>query len=122
MKSPDFSKADPVKWAKNTLRHKRERARNGFSFYDWVNFDEYLAWVIVGGLKMFRHHGSGHPSQLTLEQWNDILDEMIEGFEAYLFICSIDAVNEGEEGLNKKKETSDRALQLFVEYFPDLWD
>jgi hypothetical protein len=95
-------------------RHRRERADRGFSEYDWWNFNDYLAWVILGGLKKFRKKGNSFPAQFQSEhEWNLLLDEMINGFEYY---CSSDDINKLDDARWK------RAWELFHGYFASLWD
>jgi hypothetical protein len=98
--------------------HRAERATNGFSKYDWWSFDTYLAWVIAGGLKKFRTEGHGYPADVTEQEWNILLDVMIEGFEGWLEKFETKTLDEEEE-LRKKLNV---ALDIFRVYFVSLWD
>lgn len=111
---------DPTSFVKaeEMYKHRSHRAVNGFSTYDWWNFDGYLAFVIAGGLKKFRNEGSGYPADLTIEQWNTLLDIMIEGFEGWQNKFVVDTFEEEKE-LARELGV---ALDIFKAYFTSLWD
>src|SRR4051794_38000959 len=77
---------DPIFWINkmdayaDPAKHALERASNGFSTYDWWNFDEYIAWVNVQALTKFRDESNGRPAGLTEDEWREILNLMIDGF------------------------------------------
>lgn len=122
---------DPTNWIKkkshnaDPRKHARQRAKRGFSDYDWWNFNDYLSFVIIGGLEKFKT-GSGYPANLSgPDEWVEILDKMIDGFKAHQVWTSLDTwdmkqpLAEWEEPYKAKwKEGSD----LFIEYYGSLWD
>lgn len=127
---------DPSKWLyspdkpgilgdKDIDQHKNERIQNGFSVFDWLNFNAYLSWVIHQGLLKFRKEGNGYPAHLTEETWNFMLDEMIDGFEAFYELESMDTWNtevsydEWAEPLLARWKVG---KQLFIDNFENLWD
>lgn len=76
---------DPGSWVNaddDLARHHRERAENGFSFFDWINLHCHFSWVIVNSLKMMIERGAGTPACYSEEEWHGILREIIDGFEA----------------------------------------
>jgi len=85
----------------------------GWSDRDLMSFDGHLAKVILPRLKRFKEVTIGHPSDLTEEQWDNILDKMISSFEFHSkedrFIVRADwkDYNEG--------------LELFAKYYTSLW-
>lgn len=103
-------------------RHESERKNQGFSEYDWWNFNNYIAWVNINALEKFKT-GAGHPVTdecQSMEDWIAILDKMINGFKAYLDY-------EVTEDLTAKKwedtkKTMDEGLGLYAQYFSALWD
>lgn len=105
---------DPITWAENKKKHRRQRAKRGFSVYDWWNFDTYLSWVMINALEKFRDDGVGHPANLTENEWTTILNVMIDGFEALILLET-----EEDEELLRRGEI---ALDLFRIYYRDLWD
>ena len=129
---------DPTHWVykdntHDSAKHESERAKNGFSVYDWINFSDYLAWVIVQALKKFRDEGAGFPAILGndtntgMDEWKSILNEMITGFEAHLAMESSSHLDYASwddylEGIKHQHALRDRALDLFKEYYGNLWD
>lgn len=101
-------------------RHEQERAKNGFSVFDWWNFNSYLDWVIIQGLEKFKN-GSGFPvfgGVKTMDDWRSVLDKMIEGFKAHDRLAN---------DWNKKTMEADKAAweegsALFIKYYSSLWD
>lgn len=89
-----------------------QRGKRGYADKDIWDFDYYLAEVISGGLKILLENHTAYPGELTPEEWDKILAEMIEGFENRLV--------EEEKDFDKSK--LDKALELFKKYFLCLWD
>lgn len=124
---------DPSKWVYkpenfkyNIALHEDQRINNGFSDYDAFNGDNYLAWVIVGICKNLKN-GHGFPAELGNDGWDEwmsILDEMIEGFEAHNqeYWIAGDTLENNRALMARQKAKTDRALELFKEYFGSLWD
>lgn len=123
---------DPSKWvyepknARHISMHEDERINRGFSVFDSWNGDNYLAWVIVGICKNLKN-GYGFPAELGSDGWDEwmsILDEMIEGFESYNEDPWVlgDPVEANRARLDEQRAKTDRALELFKEYFGSLWD
>lgn len=81
-------------------RNRREDA--------WDFRDSFPRWV-VPRLEYFVGDLFSHPKELTMEEWRDVLNEMIEGFTIIL-------TNEYHFEPEKKPQ-ADRALELFTKYF-----
>jgi hypothetical protein len=121
---------DPTSWVyedneHSPIEHRQQRADNGFSVYDWWNFNDYLAWVIIQGLEKFKVDGVSHPVEFTEESWKDALNTMIEGFKAHFDLddVSIRVTDEPVmDWYNRKQKTRDKGLALFAKYFGSLWD
>lgn len=104
-------------------KHHSERATNGFSEFDWWNFHDYLCYVIVGGLQRFVEHRTGHPvwqEVQTDEQWEEILKKMIAGFEAQWKMANHEY--ESHEEYKELAAVWEEGSQLFIKFFPTLWD
>lgn len=100
------------KYLREFIAHRWQRARRGFSVYDTFSFDEYLSFVIAEGVKEIKARGIGAPSDLTENEWNDILSRISNGFMTYY----TDGFTEyNSEGFIEAKK-------LFVKYFHSLWD
>lgn len=91
-------------------KFKKQRAERGFDDTETWGLDVTIAKFILPRLKRFKEISNGIPIGLTQEEWNKILDEIIEGFE----IISKDNMT-----INSEKEQ--RALKLFSEHYFSLW-
>lgn len=120
---------DPQEWVKGpkykVKKHRKERADQGWSEYDFWNFHNYHSWMMISVLERFKN-GVGYPMGLTEQQWSEILDEMIDGFKSDIIMT--DMINydskkqtyaEWQEPYQAKLK---RALELFAEYYQSLWD
>src|SRR5437879_5195919 len=61
-----------------------QRARRGWADCDLLNFDEYLAKLIVGSMTRFKTNHPTYPADMSAEEWAAKLDEIIAGFQAAL--------------------------------------
>lgn len=130
---------DPTGWIykmdshvniENQQKHKDDRVKDGFSFYDWTSFHSYLTFVILGGLRKFRTDGCGHPGDLTEQEWDDILAQMIEGFEAERELDTMESwiprwaggTQTHDEWAKPLQEKFDNGMRLFAQYYQHLWD
>ena len=91
--------------------------------HDMWNLDHTLSLVIHPSLLKFKEKLNGHPSHVTLEEWEIILDKMIWSFG------QIVNWNEEEPDYLHSKEEYDayhakiqEGLDLFGKYFRNLWD
>ena len=94
---------------------KLEKQKYGFDERETWDLDRvFLTWIYPR-LKMFREVNNCHPAKMTMEEWNKILDEMIEGFG-----CSLKD-NHATADDSVISEKLQKSLKLFAEYFNDLW-
>lgn len=92
-----------------------QKLTRGFSDKETWNLDETFAKLIAERLKRFKQVTNGHPTQLTPEKWDKILDEMITGFEDYAtYIYTPDFGTKESKGI-------ETALKHFRKYFYHLW-
>jgi hypothetical protein len=97
---------------KRQARWKKQRKKRGFDDTELWNLNTTIATFILPRLKAFRKGSHGYPYALkNVEAWNKILDQMIEGFEQYV-----------QDDINKiDYEKTNKALDLFSEWFNALW-
>jgi hypothetical protein len=110
---------------------QKERAVNGVSVPDTWNADRYLAWVIVNTITLYKKNLVSHPANLSFEEWNSILQEMIDSFTYYLDADEALDAEEEETLESYAKRFTDielgrvdalhRGLDLLKEYFMHLW-
>jgi hypothetical protein len=115
-------KYPPRPWSR--VKQAYQRLSRGYSDRDWWGFDSFLAGIIADGCKKFREEGHGWPgtyrdgSDMTIEQWNDILTKIEDGFRAHL-------ENDDFPDEERRKELTakfEEGGKLFIEYFGSLWD
>lgn len=105
--SKTISKTD-----KRQKKWTKQRKERGFDDTELWNLDCTLIKFLIPRLKAFKAKLYSFPCQITLEEWEQILDKMIKGFELY------------KAGVLDKEEVKlvDEALDLFRKYFYDLWN
>jgi len=116
---------------------KISRFRKGYAPCDVWNMNSWFINHAVPILKDLRKTTNGYPAGLSEQAWDDVLTEMIEGFEIAKAVNGHDAIfkddyNKANPSLQKvyrdqgiklvSKKEYDRAFELFHEYFFNLWD
>jgi hypothetical protein len=108
-----------VKWA-------YQRVFRGFDDRAFWGLDSYLTEIILPVLKFLRKDGNGYPSKLTDEEWKDVLDKMIIGFQE----LHDEGYMEGEwetytwdkNRLIAHQKKVNEGLKLFSRHFQNLWN
>lgn len=111
------------------------RGRKGYSYMDAWSVDYYLCDVIPGLLRLLKANLHGAPGDIyddeaenPMWKWEEMLDEMIEGFEAAKSILEHEYMRdsyereEWEPKLKELQDKYDRGMDLFKEHFFQLWD
>jgi len=94
-------------------KYTKQRLERGFDSSELWNLDGTIAKFIYPRLKAFAECSDGiHPDGLSQEEWREILNKMVVGFE----LMSSDQIKTEEE-----ENIEDEALKLFSEYFTCLW-
>jgi predicted secreted protein len=71
-----------------------------------------------GMLKHLAQNAHGYPPDLTPEHWKEIIEEMGKGFEV---VKLLDDCNDPKER-DKLMRQYNRGMDLFKEYYFNLWD
>jgi len=105
------------KWylVKRSVRFFSQRLFRGFDDSETWNLDTRFAEHVLPRLKRFKQLKNGYPHNLTSEQWDIILDQMIFSFEW----AASDYVERAED-----METYQRVqegLDLFGKWYQNLW-
>lgn len=115
-----FSCANEVSDKERQKKYKEQRMTRGFDDTECWNLDITFSLFLIPRLKVFKELNDGYPARYhSIEEWNKILDEMIEGFELHSNKFNWDTADSNEENGNMAKVK--RALKLFQENFFDLW-
>ena len=87
--------------------------------WDTWDMDYTLSYIITPMLEQLKETKHGYPSNLTLERWNEILDEMIWALrykrDRFTSVPNEETRNEDQARLN-------RAFKYFGQYYENLWD
>ena len=123
-----------VKLLPREIKWKIQRIKYGYSDCDVWSFDDYLLDVLIGGLSQLRNSGS-YPSKLkSVDEWESILSEMIDGFKIGKELINLnsfpyqkDTTDYNEYYLEKMllkedQEKHDKAFDLLKKWFYGLWD
>lgn len=98
---------------------KKQRLERGFDSSELWSLDCTIAEFIAPRLKAFKEvsaDNGDHPGRLTQKEWQDILSQMIEGFEIYP-----DHFNWPNDKQEENWKKVDKAMSLFHKYFFHLW-
>jgi hypothetical protein len=95
-----------------------QRGLRGYAECDHWSLDNYLNDVIPGLVRDLKTHLHSFPHEMTVPEWEGILEEIASGFEAGNLI---------DDCFDPKKEKEllakfDRGMELFVNYYRNLWD
>lgn len=104
------------------------RITQGVGCCDISGLDYYLAKKIIKPLKIFKSRLTSHPSEITAEEWNKILNKIIWSFEYLIDGEENGKMYEKENGkefdMEKSKKWADKqqeGFELFGKYFRSLW-
>ena len=111
---------------KRILKYFYQRKTRGFSDKETWNVQHEFAKWVVPRLKRFKEVNNGYPYELTEEEWDNVLDEIIEGFsivasDNYWGLSDIENDKERIEEEKKKMKKIDRAVDLWSHHFHDFW-
>ena len=85
----------------------------GFSDYEFFSLDHTFDLLIYPRLCYFREYCvTGHPAGMTQEQWDKILNAMIEGFKLSLTV---------DRPKIKQRKKIEKGRLLFARYYNNLW-
>jgi len=95
------------------FKHYRQRLTRGWDDRELWNLDVTMAEFIYPRLKRLKEIQHGYPADLNEEEWSEILDKMILAFKL---------IKEEDYYIKKDPGEITEGLNLFVEYYSNLWD
>lgn len=121
------------------LRFAYQRFTRGYTDYDWWGLDRYLSVLLPAMLRQLRDHHHGVPVNPDIttddpeagyhdsEEWVQILNEMIDGFEAMRQIIDYEGLDSPYEETYRpwydaRIAKFQRAMELLGKYYLALWD
>lgn len=106
---------------RNVCRHSIDRLRYGASWYDWINFDTYLAALLANAAHDFRNHGvGGYPGNMTKERWHAELLKIETAFRKWVDDDLRSKMSTEEE--KALYEECQEALFAVALHFGSFWD
>lgn len=96
------------KYSKKIRKQLEER---GFDDSECWNLYITISKFILPRLKRLKEIQHGHPVDLSENEWNKILDKMINSFKEIL-----------KDEINQDYHKIKKGLKLFSKYFLNLWD
>jgi len=110
-----------ISWKIKQIKFFFQRGKRGWSEKDVWSIDYYLSEIIPQMIVHLRSISHGHPVDLSKEEWDKILEKIEQGFIASKRMQDFD----GEYNMEKYKEDEKlfkEAMELFKEWYFDLWD
>ena len=114
-----------ILWIYKKIKWFIQRGRRGWSDYDLLDLNCYVAEMMVSALAEMKKKTIGFPGDLSkmgteagFQEWLKILGKMIDGFDAYL---KIQDMSHGEGKFEETRAVYVEGLNLFRKYFNDLW-
>lgn len=119
-----------IKYKVQDVKYFFQRGKKGYSDLDIWDFSDYLCDVLKNGLRELKEISNGCPHGVydaskkddECWKWDEILTEMIEGFEAGSKILGGDAYGMHADEIKKLEEKFYNGMDLFKKYFFHLWD
>lgn len=105
--SSELPKDDP-----RLEKYAKQREERGFDDTETWSLSTTIAKILIPRLKVFKETTVSYPMGLTPEKWNDIIQEMIDGFEEVL---------KQDDWDNFDYKKIERGLKMFKKYYMDLW-
>ena len=100
------------------LKNKYQKITRGFTDEEIWNLDNTIAKWLLPRLKYLKENTCGYPPDLkTFEEWQDILQKMINAFELY----NSDSNKFDLKQLKTEQEIIEEGIHLFGKYFGYLW-
>lgn len=103
-----------MRFDKRHFKWWKQRRTRGFDDRELWNLDYTILKFVYPRLKAFRDKDCSYPGALTPEQWIDILDEILKGFEI--------VIEDEDYPCDKEKiEQVEISMDLFRDFFFHLW-
>lgn len=103
-----------MKWG---IKKAYQRVVYGYDESFWWDFHSHHTDLMLGNLKKLKEKSHGYPAKFENEQeWQVLLQQMIDGFEAAKRM-------DGEfEYKSEDEEIFKKGMQVFTDYYFNLWD
>ena len=107
---------------KRIKKYAKQRKQRGFDDTETWSLDQTVAKFVLPRLKRFKEVNNGFPALLKSDEWDAILDKMIDGFECVLKReCWALEYTEDQKEWKKVDKRARDGLRLFAKHFRELW-
>lgn len=105
------------------LKERYRKLTRGFSNKEVWNLNNNIIENTLPKLKYFREHFNSYPCDMTKDQWDSILTEIIVGFQIYKD-KEIDCKYDIQNNILTKDEIKivQNSCELFGKYLLNFWD
>ena len=97
---------------KDSEKYKKQRIERGFDDTETYNLFTTIAQFVLPRLKRFKEVNDSYPNKMTFEEWDEILDKMIQSFEL---------ITQDNFDIQRDDEKIKEGLDLFGKHFTKLW-
>lgn len=106
------------------LRAFYQRGKYGYADRDCWNLGDCLAYWLPDAVRRIAdgHSYPGVDGAATPEEWQDVLERIARGFEAWTEINDVDTDWQDKELMAKLETEYDEGIELFAKWFGHLWD
>ena len=103
-----------------------QRATKGYCDWDLWDLDIFYRQLFINSLQDFKERTIGHPANMTEEEWNNYLTEMIEHFKkSETWLEKDDEINDSVDDIieaqKEKDEHLKQGLEMLYNHFGSLW-
>ena len=112
------------------LKGRCQRFIRGWADEDSWDISDWFIESLLSMLKKFKEDNNGHPFELTEEEWDNTIDDMIyylggmteEGAANQLFGETENlTIDKDKEIISHMAHSKEKFFELFVPHFYDLW-
>ena len=103
---------------KHRIKNWIRRIKYGIGCCDLAGYSYYISERIRDDLTLFKENMYSHPADMSFEEWESIIQEMIDGFDAFLQMDEFVPSDKEYKRLNKIHK---RGMRTFIKYFRGLW-
>ena len=101
------------------LKNLIRRYRESIGCCDVSSYDSYISSKIASDLKVFKDGLGSYPNGMTFEEWEGIIQEMIDGFSALDRVD--DDAKDWQAQTDKAYKMREKAVKLFAKHLYSLW-
>jgi hypothetical protein len=111
-----------IKNSRNQIVYAWQRVFRGFDDRMFWGVSNQLSPMMVKVMDWYIKNKSGYPASLTEKEWNSILKQIKEGFEADIKLDKMDFGKDWKRKWDRLEKKRKKGLMFFAKYYADIWD